>query len=406
MSIPPLELILHPPTEQDGQTTYAASTTDPQNKTHTLWFKIPTEFSSYVTHTADPFIVGFLFPALQWRRPLHVRAQASPTLLRNLEKYMAIWHAWKHETYQPIHITADDESEPPPPTHPSESIMAFSGGLDATFTALRHHQKLAGRQTHNITAGLTIHGFDIWLDEPNSDAMYQGLLTHCKHITTDLNMQIIPIQTNYHDLQTHWPDSHGTHLYSNLLLFQKKFAACLTNNGLPYLRLNRAYGLHPVLDPLLSTAAMKAIDDGGEFDRWHKAKLVSQSPAASKWLRVCFQNPGQHTNCGKCTKCIRTTLSFRAAGCPCPPCFPADVTDGQIKNIRLQSFYDDRMFHEIIRAARLNNLSSESWVRAIHTAIRRNKIRRAWARLKHPFIPLRDFIKYKILRRTPKNKNP
>jgi hypothetical protein len=41
---------------------------------------------------------------------------------------------------------------------------------------------------------------------------------------------------------------------------------------------------------------------------------IAEDPVAHVTLRVCWLNPDQSNNCGRCEKCLRTMTSLAAAG--------------------------------------------------------------------------------------------
>jgi len=110
-------------------------------------------------------------------------------------------------------------------------------------------------------------------------------------------------------------------------------------------------------------------------------------------LRVCYENPGNHANCCRCEKCVRSILAFRLAGVPLPPAFERDVTNRQIRRVRLSRELNLDLWNELLRTAEQRGLTREPWVRAMRSTERRCH-RRWWLdSLKRPFIPLRNRIR-------------
>ena len=133
-----------------------------------------------------------------------------------------------------------------------------------------------------------------------------------------------------------WSDAWGTQLVSGLSLLAGRYDTALVANDLPYAWLGIPWPSHPVTDVLLGSKGFSVINDGGEFSRAEKAKVISQWPEAMRHLRVCFglDIPGSHENCCRCEKCTRTMLAFRVAGCPRPAAFKDDASDRQIRRMR------------------------------------------------------------------------
>jgi len=393
-------LCLEPWREEGEELVVAASLDDPQGKRHRLWWRLPARWREALTPWADPFVVAFLFPMMQWRRDVFVEGAVSPSLLSNMEHYAAIWQAWAPDRYQPVEIRAREEAEAPPPPEEGLTIVPFSCGVDSSFTLYRHRRNLAGRRTQRIAAAMVMHGFDIWLDQENARGMYDGLLRDARVMVESMGVECIPVAGNFHELPTVWGHSLGTHIVGGLRLLAGRFDAALVPNDVTYTRLGIPWGSHPLSNPYLGGRHFKVIDDGGETFRLKKIRLLAQWPEAMRYLRVCFENPGSHANCCRCDKCIRTILAFRAAGVELPPAFAGDVSNRQIRRIRFHHEYNTLHWLEVAGFAERHGLGGAGWVRAIHAAVRRNRRRWRWRRFTRPFIPLRDRIR-KLFRGSP-----
>ena len=74
------------------------------------------------------------------------------------------------------------------------------------------------------------------------------------------------------------------------------------------------WGSTYTLDPLWNTAHMELDHDGSEYDRLGKVRALANDDLALRYMRVCYQNPEQGTNCGRCEKCLRTMVALRLCG--------------------------------------------------------------------------------------------
>jgi hypothetical protein len=382
------------PWQQDGEEwVVAASLDDPEGRPHRLWWRLPAPWGDALTPWADPFLVGFLFPLMQWRREVFVEGRVSPTLLAHLECLMAFWNAWEPHRYVPVRITAAEEVECPPPSGPHQVVMPFSGGVDSCFTVFRHRRGLVGRRKQHIGAAAVMHGFDIWLDQGNGAALYRGLLNDCRTMLDSLGVAVIPMTSNFHELPTVWAHSFGTHLLSGLHLLAGRFGGALLGNSAPYTCLTHPWGNHPTSDRWLGREHFRVDDDGGEALRWQKAQVLAAWPEAMRYLRVCFQNPDSHRNCCRCEKCVRTILSFRAAGVTQPAAFAHAVANCHIRRLRFTHPDQEKLWAELLDAAGRQGLGRASWVEAAHYVVWRNRWRRRLNRVKSPFLPLRNHVR-------------
>lgn len=396
-------LSLEPRQTHDDRLTLAANLKHPDGRNLRLWWTLAARWAFALTDWADPFVVGMLFPIMQWGKDVVVEGRVSPSLLTNLETFMANWHAWVPEKYQPVQIRAREEAEPPFPADGSPAVSAFSCGVDSCFTALRHRQGLAGRRTQNLAAGVLIHGFDIRLDQEHSQAMFNGVLRQAGILLESIGMECIAMTGNFHELPTLWGHSLGTHLVSALSLLGGRFSRGLIPNDTPIIRLQQVAGSHPLNNPLLGSRCFSVRDDGGESLRYEKLRFLSDWPEAMRHLRVCFQNPRSHENCCLCTKCLCTILSFRAVGLKQPPAFGLVPPNHRIAMAKFQHEDDFWTWEDVLRGAAENGLDDTRWAGMIRLALGRNRIRRTWRTFTRKFIPLRNAIRT-VFRGSPLNR--
>jgi bacterioferritin-associated ferredoxin len=135
-----------------------------------------------------------------------------------------------------------------------------------------------------------------------------------------------------------------------------------------------------ITDPLLSSLSFAIVHDGAEQHRVGKARALAAWPEALRNLRVCWAGRSADTNCGRCEKCVRTILEFRAAGVPCPPCFPGDVTEDQIRGLAMDGFAAKLILGRILREARATGYGRERWVRMLEERLSRPASRRLQTR--------------------------
>ena len=209
------------------------------------------------TDWADPFVVGMIFPIMQAGEDVVVEGKVSPSLLANLELYMAIWARWAPERYKIVSIHASEEIEPPALHEPKQWITPFSAGIDSCFTLYRHHSGIIGRRKKRIGACVTIDGFDIHQKEPNATKRYETVLAHAQAMTASLGVPCIPISTNFRELSTFWEHSHASQLVSGMMLFSGKVAGMLIPNSTSYREFDVIWGSHPLSDPLLGSATFR-----------------------------------------------------------------------------------------------------------------------------------------------------
>lgn len=335
-----------------------------------LWYRIPAEFSDWVTDRADPFVLGFLFPVMQTGRPVFVRGAVTPSLLRNLDEFMAVWQAWRPDRYRRVEFIPDREEEAAETPGNGKAVMPFSGGVDSCFTAWRHRNALAGRRSTNLTAGVFIHGFDIPLRDNRSFLLSQK---RNEKLLGSIGMTLIPLATNFRDLPVSWADSHAAALVSSLAFFGKNFSQVVVASSEPYVSFvtGKIWGSNPLTDRLLSSETLKVIYDGAEYSRIEKIQSISDWPEALRFLRVCWEGKENHENCCRCVKCVRNILIFRVLGKGLPTCFPRDASDNDIRKLSVKGTFSQIDFTAVMEMALKRGYGELSWVSAIDEAMGR-----------------------------------
>lgn len=356
------------PVKTDSEITVSATIEAPNQSRHQLWYRLPVQYNSLITSSCDPFVVATVLLCMNWSAPVVVHGQVSPSLLQNLEEFQATWSAWEPNSYQPVKICAEVEQEQSP-AELDKAIVAFSGGVDSCFTVFRHRTGRCGRWQRNLQAGLMIHGMDIPLEEQQG---FTNAAERAKVLLASLGVELIPIATNFRELPLKWEDAFGTGILSCLMVLQGGYTTGLIASSFPYQALSFPYGSNPVTDWMLSSNAFKIVHDAAAFPRLEKMRLIVDWPEALSALRVCWQGPYKDRNCGRCEKCIRTILNFRILRVGLPECFDEDVTDSQIRTIRVTSGPLTEM-ERVLEAAKASGIS-DSWVPALEFCIRRNQL--------------------------------
>ncbi|MGH7203719.1 MAG: hypothetical protein ACREHC_04730 [Candidatus Levyibacteriota bacterium] len=181
----------------------------------------------------------------------------------------------------------------------------FTAGVDSFYTYLKHKT-----QKDKINHLVLVHGFDIPL---SNKSFFNQVKKTVETVAKKEKVKAIFIETNIGELMEQrlvWEFSHGGALAAVVLLLRgglkQLFIAGAVRNDQLF-----PYGTHPHLDKLWSTETLAVVSDGGEGDRLDKiVKIVSKSPLALQYLRVCAQNIRGKYNCSRCYKCLITMLQL------------------------------------------------------------------------------------------------
>lgn len=377
------------PVRQGGRIKISTIIETPGKDRQELWFTIPENQEAGLSLNADPFVLGSIYLIMQSDYDVQVHGNVSPSLLCNLEDFQAAWATWMPELKK-VTIKADNEIEPCFSQTRNESVVAFSGGVDSCFTAYSQAQAYVRPNSSRLAAGIMIQGFDIPLDQPDT---FASAMKRSQALLSSLDLELIPIATNYKELGADWIHSFGAATASCLALFSGRFNVGFISQGLTYNDFHLLHeGSNPLTDPLLSSDTFKIVPGGTEFERASKIFAMRDWKEFLHYLRVCHKGPQKDRNCCECEKCMRNILTFRALGLGLPPCFIKDIDDNTIASLGLGAgFLPEIRYGELADMAQANGVQGE-WIKIIEkklTSIKRKRqiqnsiIMRAYRQTRH-----------------------
>jgi hypothetical protein len=278
-----------------------------------IWYQVPEPLAASVTDRCDPFLVAVLFHLMQAGSHVHVHGAVTRSLVRNLQRFMEVTLAWWPTRCFPVEIEADALLPDRTATR-DESIMLYSGGLDARSAFHWHRMKKSREYIPPISNAILVRGLNIRLDE---ESKYELAFNAAQRSLVKYGVPLHRVATNWFNETPFWPDSHGTLLGSLLQLFEGTFAAGVLGSSSTYFDLD-PWGAHPLLDRWLGSDSMPVRVDDYRLSRLGKSAFLAQIEGATDGLLVChyFDERG---NCGSCEKCLRTALGFIASGNAVPP---------------------------------------------------------------------------------------
>jgi hypothetical protein len=340
---------------------------------------------------ADGAIAAILLHAMQNRCDIHVRGAVTKDAIFNLTELQHAWRSWRPDVYGLVALSADHVAERGNPNGPV--LSAFSGGVDSTFTVLRHtsHEPTS----RGLSAVMLVHGFDIDLD--NHGAM-QDWIARARPLLDERRLPIHIVRTNSKALALQgWEDSFGAQLAACLHALSARFRFGLIASTKAYGELAIPWGSSPVTDHLLSGSALEVVHDGAGFTRTEKIAAIAGDALAVSGLRVCWEGDrslprearrrGQGRNCGVCEKCIRTRLCFLAVGVSDPPCFDSPWDSSQLASLRIRTDLVLGELRSILDYAEQRGIR-ERWTRDLRARVsrglprsRRERLKAAWRRI-------------------------
>lgn len=301
-----------------------------------LWWRIPGFASLPAPPVLDSLLGGPLLWAAMSGQDVVVHGPVSAGGLYNLNQLLEVRQRLSPERYpRVIEMRPDSVVEVRrDPLESSKAIAALSGGLDSTFTAVRHGLGLAGEATIPIAAIVMVHGFDAPLDRVDQfDAMRRRAEPTIKLVGAPFYV----VRTNSKLNSRTWPQSAIPLTVAALSHFAHLAPIAMVSSGAPY-GIPRFSVSHPTAVEALSSGDwLRVVTDGSGFERAEKVEILSQYAAVLPAIKVCWAGDDPGKNCGVCEKCVMTRLNFLAAGIRDAPCFDTPLTPELIESLPMPS---------------------------------------------------------------------
>lgn len=287
--------------------TLSADITFANKKTQRAYITADKQYERFIARDASPFLAAILLPCMKTGEDIFVEGTVSEKLLTNTRDIMKLIVKW-NVGLKKIKIRVQDSTKDT--FTPKYTASFFTAGVDSFYTYLKNKNKKSTKISHLIL----VHGFDIPLSNP---AFFKKVKATVEQVAKEEKVKAVILETNLGEMvekKLIWDFAHGGALASIALMLRKNLKTVLVPGAVRNDQLF-PYGTHPELDVLWSTEKMKVKSDGGEHDRVGKiTKVVSKSPIALKYLRVCTQNIKGKYNCSRCFKCLMTMMYLEATG--------------------------------------------------------------------------------------------
>jgi hypothetical protein len=317
-------------------------------------------------HPFDGVIFAVLLYAMRRGRSLRAHGPITRTALWNAMELQRAWARWRPGHYHPVEIVPDYIVDMARQKPGRATMAAFSGGVDASFTALQHSTLLPESYRYNLTALLMVHGFDISLGDA---AGFSRLVARSDRFRAELAVNTRIIRTNSKELNLqNWEDSYAAQLAGCLHQFSDKCEFGLIASAEPYDKLALPLGSSPATDHLLSGDCLTIIHDGAGFSRTEKVEAIARYPNATAGLKVCWEGADPAVNCGVCEKCVRTRLNFLAIGEARPACFEGVLETRHITHVPLRRHLHCDELRSILEFARSHGCEGD-WIEALEQRI-------------------------------------
>jgi hypothetical protein len=292
---------------------------------------------------------------------VRIRGGVTASLIEAAEECVDVWSLWRPDLFKRIRLDASEVVSDRAPVG-RDSVLAFSGGVDATFALIANRQGLVGHRSRDVKTGVMIHGFDIPVEQPEVFTLSRE---HARHILSDAGAALSTVRTNWRNYCVDWEMAHGFGIAAVLHQFHGSASHGIIAADEAYSDEELPWGNSSVTNPLLSGVSFPIHTCGGGYTRAEKIREISGYESVRSHIRVCWETLGSGLNCGICEKCVRTRLMFFVAGCDEIPAFPVHLTADAVSRIQIRSEVQRRYFLDILKHPRANLLDSNIR-RALH----------------------------------------
>jgi hypothetical protein len=274
---------------------------------------------SHLHRTGDA-LLAFLLPiAMATGTRLSIKDEVDERLMRSQARVQEILSFW----FRNLNRVSVDAATVRRQPRPNVSSF-FSGGVDSTYTALQHRAELAQL--------VFVHGFDTHRDQ---EALRAEISQRLGKAASTLGIPLVEISTTLRELSdgfVGWTFYHGAALAGIAHMLDSSISLVpATHTYADFFE----WGSHPLLDPLWSSSSVHVEHDGANVSRTEKIRTIVRDGQALGWLRVCYRNPDQAYNCGRCEKCVRTMLSLHALGAlEQAPTFANHIDPSTVRKLR------------------------------------------------------------------------
>lgn len=293
--------------------------------------------------TANFAAVAALPWAMAHATDLHVRGLVDRTFLENLEELVDVWVRWRPDLFHRIRIDADDVMEGRP-SGSEDAVLMFSGGVDATFALAAHVEGLLGHRSRPVSAGLLVRGFDVPLHD---DGWWSIARDHGQHLLGAFGVPLWTCATNWREFSVDWEMGFGMGIAAVLHQCEASIGLGLWAADESYDHEIIPWGSNSIVAPLLGSPSLPVRVVGGGYERDEKIGYIAHHEAVRRHLRVCWRQPANGLNCGRCEKCVRTLVSLWGAGYERCEAFEAPLTASTAARIRI----GNQVQHDLLASA-------------------------------------------------------
>jgi len=305
-----------------------------------VWIEVAPELESALADELDGFAVAAAVAAQHHgEKRLRVEGTLCPRLAEGLAAATRLLATW----FPPAAPAPAIESRATAPRFPPPAARAavfLSAGLDSLFAVAQNRDRFPRDHPASLRNAIVVEGYvfgeggsqraiDHWRRTRRATHSF-AKAADLEPLFARTNLRMLDDEIGFFAAK-----SHSALLASVAHVLSGRISSATVAADLDVPRL-RAWGSHPVLDPLYSGSALAVLHSGIETSRVAKAARIGTWPEALASLMVCTAGPlaSGALNCGRCEKCVRTLAALGPSAAAGASFERMDVTPAAIDRLR------------------------------------------------------------------------
>lgn len=284
----------------------------------------------------DAFLApGAILAMEHGERRLVLDAETCPFLVDGVQVALDVLRDWYGG--EPPRLETEVRSRPLA-TGPRRSALAFSGGVDSTYTLWRNRRTIPSSHPGRIADGFLVQSL--------GRAPYNARAMEAVHrIAEAAGLTLISVFTNLRELDPRSEFWERKLLGAGVAAIGHLFPARIQDLVLAStyrVDMIHPYGSHPMIDPLYSSYEVRIRHGAFDVSRLQKTRALLEWDVVAANLNVCVKREplaDDVLNCGECPKCLRTRLTYLALGIDDRPAFSGPALSAELVEGRMR--FDD-----------------------------------------------------------------
>lgn len=279
----------------------------------------------------DPFVMMLAYRQMTFGGRLKVEGPVSRRLLRNLDFIQGHSHNRWPGTYRPFAVEVDEVIEAPyAASRREEGLLAISGGVDSTLALYRLTDARFAQSGYRLGLCVTSFGYNPRADRVAADFEARQL-DLMRALAARRGLRLGVFRTDLGRVPKLIQRPHGSVFGGMLALAAASypFGVLASSNASSDPWRDRPSG--PEWQPYYGTGGFEVPSALGFHTRAERVVLLAEyGREACDPLVVCGIEGSLPDNCCRCAKCVRTMLTFVAAGLPMPKSFERELVEKDI----------------------------------------------------------------------------